>query len=88
VRFALCEEDTAVPPRLALIDIEPDPAIIWLLAPTPARLSLAEHLLRERLGGAVGVVRVREFLPPSSIPRWRRIRTDAAAVEGTRTQAA
>jgi hypothetical protein len=72
VRYRLCAEDAATVPRLARLDIEADDDRLWLLTPTPARLLLAERLLRDRLGVALGRVATRDFLPPSAIPRWKR----------------
>jgi hypothetical protein len=76
VRFKLCDEDADPRPPLALVDIELDHDRLWLLTPTPARLRLAERLLRDRLGESIGAVLMRDFLPPASLPRWKRVRPE------------
>lgn len=88
VRFRLCEEDADRRPWLAGVDVEPADPRLWLLAPTPKRLALAERLLRLRLGDLVGAVLMRDFLPPNVTPRWKversRTRSETLDVRGRR----
>jgi hypothetical protein len=72
VRYRLCDEDACDRPVLARILIDHDIPEICLLAPTPARLGLAERLLADRLGPALGAVTLREVDPPNVVPRWKR----------------
>jgi hypothetical protein len=80
VRYHLCADDGGEVPRLAVVDIESDHDSLWIMAPTPRRLALAERLLRARLGDGIGRVLSRDFLAPSVIPRWRRERVDVSPV--------
>ena len=73
VRYKLCEEDAATRPFVARIVVDLDERDLWLLAPTPARLALAERLLAGRLGAALGEVTLRELAPPHVVPRWKRV---------------
>ena len=77
VRYRLCEEDASARPFLARVIVDVELPEICLVAPTPARLALAERLLADRLGAALGEPTLREVDPPSVVPRWRR-----AAFEG------
>jgi hypothetical protein len=76
VRYTLCHEDGASEPVLAqvVVDLEAGAgrSDLCLLAPTPGRLALAERLLAERLGAALGALAWREVDPPSIVPRWKR----------------
>jgi len=72
VRYKLCEEDAAACPFLARIVLDLEGPEVWLLAPTPARLALAERLLADRLGPALGEMTLHEVDPPSVVPRWKR----------------
>jgi hypothetical protein len=74
-RYTLCDEDAAVPPFLACLVLDlraADGPDVSVLAPTPARLAIAERLLAARLGDALGPVIAREVDPPSVVPRWKR----------------
>jgi hypothetical protein len=71
-RYALCDEDGSVPPFLARVVVDLGGSDLAVLAPTPARLALAERLLASRLGAALGPLIVREVDPPSVVPRWKR----------------
>jgi hypothetical protein len=73
---------------LAVVDIESDHDSLWIMAPTPRRLALAERLLRARLGDGIGRVLSRDFLAPSVIPRWRRERVDVSPVAELRDRGA
>jgi hypothetical protein len=77
VRWTLCDEDASARPRLARIIVDLEAGELCVLAPTPPRLALAERLLAERLGPALGEATLREVDPPSVVPRWKR-----AACEG------
>jgi hypothetical protein len=64
-----------VPPFLACLVLDlraADGPDVSVLAPTPARLAIAERLLAARLGDALGPVIAREVDPPSVVPRWKR----------------
>ena len=74
VRYELCDEDAAPRPFLARIVLDLDGPEVYLLAPTPPRLALAERLLAARLGRALGQLSLREVDPPTVVPRWRRVR--------------
>jgi hypothetical protein len=74
VRLELCQEEADEIPYLATVTLSRDRAELFCLAPTPARLGLAQRLLAERLGdllGAAGSVRI---APPEVTPRWKRLR--------------
>jgi hypothetical protein len=71
-RYTLCDEDATVPPFLARVVLDLSGPDVLLLAPSPARLALAEHVLGSRLGDALGPLIVREIDPPSVVPRWKR----------------
>jgi len=72
VRHRLCGEDAGAAPVLATIVLDLDVPEVCLLAPTPARLALAERLLAARLGSTLGPLTLREVDPPSVVPRWKR----------------
>jgi hypothetical protein len=72
VRYTLCGEDAAARPALARVVVDLDAGEVCLLAPTPARLALAERLILARLGDAVGERTLHEVDPPSVVPRWKR----------------
>jgi hypothetical protein len=72
VRNRLCEEDAAARPFLARILVDLDAPEVCLVAPTPARLALAERLLADRLGIALGAVTLRAVDPPNVVQRWKR----------------
>jgi hypothetical protein len=76
VRYDLCSEDADPQPALALVEVDVDYGELWLFAPTPARLALAEQLLLGRLGDMVGEVRTRDLECPDMTPRWQRLRWD------------
>jgi SEC-C motif-containing protein len=88
VRFRVCDEDAGPRPRLALIDVDAGEPRLWVLAPTPARLALAERLLRDRLAASLGPVELRDFLAPSRIPRWLRARPESDELTDRRIRAA
>jgi hypothetical protein len=72
VRYALCGEDAAERPFLARVILDVEIPDVCLLAPTPSRLALAERLLADRVGDALGARSLREVDPPSVVPRWKR----------------
>jgi SEC-C motif len=88
-RDELCPEDRGPDPYLAELGISGDE--LWLCAPRPERLELAERLLRRRLGEALGGVMYRKVEPPEIVPRWKRYRLDEisqAFVAAARSRAA
>jgi hypothetical protein len=78
VRLELCPEDADPRPALARVEVDLEARELWLFAPTPGRLALAEQLLRDRLGAAVGEVKARDVDWPEVMPRWRRLRWERA----------
>jgi hypothetical protein len=79
VRSHLCSEDVDPRPYLAEIELDWTHEELWLAAPTPPRLALAERLLRARLPAALGVVKARDVQAAKLMPRWRRARSEQAA---------
>ena len=73
VRLTLCEEDAAADPFLATVLVDLASPDLCLIAPTPARLALAEGLLASRLGPVLGEPTLREVDPPNVVPRWKRV---------------
>jgi len=72
VRYRLCEEDAAPRPFLGRILVDLEVPEVCVVAPTPERLALAERLLVERLGIALGELTLRAVDPPNVVPRWKR----------------
>jgi SEC-C motif len=74
VRLELCKEEAAETPYLATVTLSRDHADLFCLAPTPARLGLAQRLLAERLGGLLGAADSVRIALPEVTPRWTRLR--------------
>jgi len=72
VRYQLCDEDATTRPCLTRILVDLEAPELCLVAPTPGRLALAERLLADRLGRALGELTLREVDPPNVVPRWSR----------------
>ncbi len=86
VRYRLCAQDADRSPWLAGVDVEPEQPRVWLLAPTPKRLALAERLLRARLGDLLGGPLIRDFLPPHRTPRWKADRSREQSAHARRAE--
>ncbi len=74
VVLELCQEEADELPYLATVTLSHDRAELFCLAPTPARLGLAQRLLAERLGGLLGAPESVRIAPPEVMPRWKRLR--------------
>lgn len=79
VRWRLCDEDSADPPLLAMLELRVEDEELWIFAPTEARLGEAEALLRGRFTGLLGEELERDHEGPDVIRRWQRERVGAAA---------
>jgi SEC-C motif len=76
VRYELCDEDAEERPYLADVTLDRRGHELWLFAPTPGRLALAELLLKRRLGGLCGPALRRDVEPAECLPRWKQLRWD------------
>jgi hypothetical protein len=80
----ICKEDADPEPYLVQIHVDVARDEIWLFAPTPRRLALAERLLLDCLDPSRLDVRRRDVEAPSVIPRWQRLRWEQSAERAAR----